>query len=531
MILLLDNYDSFTYNLKQYLLELGEKVQVVRNDVISLDEIESLSPSHIIISPGPGRPEQAGISVNLIKKFSGQIPILGVCLGHQAIAYAFGGEIVSAPKLMHGKTSQIKHSGEGLFLDLPNDFVATRYHSLLVKKDSLPNELEVTATSEDGEIMAIKHKTNLTEGVQFHPESILTLQGKNLLKNFLNYKYSLEKDNLILKESIKNLAEKKDLSSDLATKTMTEIMEGRATPSQLASIITALRLKGETIEEITSLAKVMRAKAIKIKPASHNLIDTCGTGGDGSGTFNISTAAALVVAGAGLKVAKHGNRSMSSRSGSADLLEALGVRIDLSPEKVAQSIDQVGFGFMFAPKLHPAMKYAVGPRKELGIRTVFNLLGPLTNPAGAKFQLMGVYNQNLVEKIAGVLKNLGVERGYVVASDDGLDEVSISAPTLVATIKDDKINVSQFDPRKFGYEYSKLVNIKGGSSEDNAIMIKKILAGFESPQRDVVCLNAGLAISLGKNISIDQGIKLAEESIASGQADRVLQKIIEFTNS
>ncbi|MCP4130695.1 MAG: bifunctional anthranilate synthase component II/anthranilate phosphoribosyltransferase [bacterium] len=531
MILLIDNYDSFTYNLKQYLMELGQKVEVVRNDSVSLADIEKMNPSHIVVSPGPGRPEDAGISVDVIKRFSGKIPILGVCLGHQSIGYAFGGKIVPAKKLMHGKISKINHNDTGVFLGVPKGFEATRYHSLVVDEDSLPPDLEVTSYSDNSEIMGVKHKNYLTEGVQFHPESILTYEGKKILKNFLEYVYDKKADGIIIREALGKVIEGHDLTKDFAVSVMNEIMEGNTTDSQIASFLTALRLKGESVDEITAFAKVMREKSIKIEPESRDLVDTCGTGGDASGTFNISTASAIVTAGAGVTVAKHGNRSISSRSGSADVLEALNVNIDILPEEVTECVNQVGIGFLFAPKLHPAMKYAIGPRREMGIRTVFNILGPLTNPASARFQVVGIYSRDLVEIIAEVLQNLGIERGYVVSSDDGLDEVSLSAPTLIAEIGEKGIVVDTFSPEKIGYTMSSLESIKGGSASENAGIIKAILSGEKGAQRNIVCLNAGFAIAAGTKVSIEEGVALAEDSIDSGKAKGILESLVEFTNS
>ncbi len=531
MILLIDNYDSFTFNLKQYLLELNQKVDVFRNDAITIEEIKKLNPSHIVISPGPGRPENAGISVDVVRSFTGRIPILGVCLGHQAIGYAFGGKIVQAKKLMHGKVSRISHDNKGIFLDIPDHFEATRYHSLAVDRKTLPSVLEVSAESDDGEIMAVRHKIDLTEGIQVHPESVLTREGKKILKNFLEFKYMKKADGILIKEAIKSVITNKNLPEDIAVSVMDEIMEGGATEAQIASFITALRLKGETVEEITAFARVMQEKAVRIKPEARNLLDTCGTGGDESGSFNISTAAAFVAAGAGVKVAKHGNRSVSSKSGSADVLEALNVKIDLSPDDLAQCIDQVGIGFLFAPKLHPAMKYAIGPRREIGVRTVFNILGPLTNPARTKYQVMGVYDPNLVEKLAMVLKKLGVIRGFVVSSDDGLDEVSISAPTTVAYITDRGVDIKKFSPKDAGYAICGKDFILGGSALDNANIIKKVLNKEKGPQRDIVCLNAGFAIAASKDVSIREGVRLAEESIDSGKALKCMERLVEFTNS
>ncbi|PKL37817.1 MAG: bifunctional glutamine amidotransferase/anthranilate phosphoribosyltransferase [Spirochaetae bacterium HGW-Spirochaetae-1] len=531
MILLIDNYDSFTYNLKQYLEELSQKVLVVRNDAISVGDIEKMKPSHIIISPGPGRPEDAGITVEVIRQFSGKIPILGVCLGHQAIGYAFGAKIVSAKYLMHGKIGAIDHGGKGIFRDIPKGFEATRYHSLAIDTNTLPDELEVTAYCNDGEIMGVMHRRHLTEGVQFHPESILTKEGKNLLKNFLDYSYEKKADGILIRDAIARVMDQKDLTRDMAQSVMNEIMEGNSTPAQIASFLTALRLKGETTEEITAFAQVMRDKSIKIKPVSRDLVDTCGTGGDSSGTFNISTAAAIVAASAGVKIAKHGNRSISSKSGSADVLEALNVNIDLGPEEVAHCIDQIGIGFLFAPKLHPAMKYAIGPRREMGIRTVFNILGPLTNPASARFQIMGIYSQKLVEKIAIVLKNLGISRGYVVSSNDGLDEISISDETLIAEIRDGEVKLFTFRPEDAGYARSGINLVKGGDAVENAHIINQIFDGTRGAARDIVCLNAGFAIAAGLGTDVADGIKMAEESIGSGRAREKLIQLKEITNS
>ncbi len=531
MILLIDNYDSFTYNLKQYLEELSQKVTVVRNDAIEVDDIIKINPSHLIISPGPGRPEDAGISIDVIKKYSGKIPILGVCLGHQSIGSAFGADIISAKKLMHGKISKIDHNNTGVFIDIPKGFEATRYHSLAIDRNTLPAELEVTAYCEDGEIMGVKHKQFLTEGVQFHPESILTGQGKNILKNFLEYSYASKADGMLIKNGIQKVIDGEDLNGREAEELMLEVMEGRTTDAQLASFLTALRLKGETVEEVTAFANVMREKAIRIHPDAENLVDTCGTGGDSSGTFNISTAAAIVTAAAGIHVAKHGNRSISSQSGSADVLESLNVNIDLKPEDVKRCIDEIGIGFLFAPKLHPAMKYAIGPRREMGIRTVFNILGPLTNPASASYQVLGVYSKDLVDIIAGVLYNLGIKAGYVVSSEDGLDEISISAPTYIAEIKNGEIKSSVFSPEDIGVNLSNITAIKGGTADENAEIITSIFNAKGGPAQDIVCINAGFAIAAVRGIEPSEGVKMAVDAVKTGKAKIKLQELKDFSNS
>ena len=291
----------------------------------------------------------------------------------------------------------------------------------------------------------------------------------------------------MIQEAVSKLIEKQDLTLKEATAVMNEIMSGLATGSQIAGFLIALRLKGETIDEITACAKVMREKASRIKPKDHkHLIDVVGTGGDKSGTFNISTVAAFVTAGAGIPVAKHGNKSVSSKSGSADVLKALGINIDLEPKKVEQCINEVGIGYMFAPKFHSAMKYAIGPRKELAVRTIFNILGPLTNPAEAPYELMGVFSEELVEPLAEVLGKLGCKHAMVIHGN-GLDEITLEAPTKVAEYKDGHVTTYEIKPTDFGIKLAELKEIQGGSPEDNAKITLDILSGKEKgPKRNIV---------------------------------------------
>lgn len=312
---------------------------------------------------------------------------------------------------------------------------------------------------------------------------------------------------------------------------MEEVMEGKATPSQIASFITALRIKGETVSEVTGAARIMRQKATRINACSSIIVDTCGTGGDGSNTFNISTTTAFVVAAAGITVAKHGNRAVSSGCGSADVLEAIGVNIDVGPEIVEECIQQVGIGFLFAPKLHGAMKYAIGPRREIGIRTIFNMLGPLTNPAGATSQLIGVYDPKLTEMFAGVLRNLGTKHAFIVHGMDGLDEVTIAAETRVSELKDGLITTYNISPEDiFGEMYSG-ESLRGGDASFNARITKDILMGMNGPRRKIVLLNAALAIIAGgKAGTVKEGVAIAEECIDSGAAAKKLGLLIEATN-
>src|SRR3989344_1021237 len=324
----------------------------------------------------------------------------------------------------------------------------------------------------------------------------------------------------MIQEAIQKLIDKQDLTAIEAERVMDEVMSGKATDAQIAGFLVALRIKGETIDEITACAKVMRKKASRIRPSNQDmLVDVVGTGGDRSGTFNISTAAAFVVAGAGVPVAKHGNKGVSSKSGSADVLSALGVKIDLSPAQVEKCISTIGIGYMFAPGFHGAMKYAIGPRRELGIRTIFNILGPLTNPAEAPYELMGVFSESLVEPLAEVLGKLGCKHALVVHGN-GLDEITIEAPTKVAEYKDGHVRIFELKPTDFGMKLASLSEIKGNTPEDNAKIILNILSGKEKgPKRDVVLLNAGAAIyTAGKAKSIQEGIDLARNSIDSGKA-------------
>ena len=335
----------------------------------------------------------------------------------------------------------------------------------------------------------------------------------------------------MIKEAIIKLSKKQDLAYAKAEAVMDEIMSGQATPVQMSAYLTALALKGETIDEITASAAGMRAHCIKLL---HNMdvLEIVGTGGDGSNSFNISTTSSLVIAAGGVPVAKHGNRAASSKSGAADVLEALGVKITLTPERSAEILKKINICFLFAQNYHIAMKYVAPIRKELGIRTVFNILGPLSNPAGANMELMGVYDQSLVEPLAQVMANLGVNRGMVVYGQDSLDEISMCAPTSVCEIRDGKFTSYEITPEQFGYERCEKGALTGGTPAENAEITKAILKGEEKgPKRQAVCLNAGAALYIaGKAVSIEEGVKLAESLIDSGAALKKLEEFVEETN-
>ena len=322
-----------------------------------------------------------------------------------------------------------------------------------------------------------------------------------------------------------------DLRRDEMVDVMNQIMSGEATDAQIGAFLIALRLKGESVDEIAGAAAVMREKATPIATKHDVIVDTCGTGGDHSGTFNISTTAAFVAAGAGLCVAKHGNRAATSQSGSADVLMALGVNIEASPETVSQCLDEVGIGFLFAPALHGAMKYAIGPRRELGVRTIFNALGPLTNPAGARRQVIGVYSAALTETLAGVLATLGAERAYVVHGADGLDEMTLTGPTKVSELKDGAVSTYRVSPGEVGLGQARANALKGGDADSNAAITLSVLKGAEGPARDIVLLNAAAAIVAGGKASdLREGVQVAAEAIDSGRAMAKLEALIEASN-
>ena len=335
-----------------------------------------------------------------------------------------------------------------------------------------------------------------------------------------------------LPAALASIVEYRDLNASDMEAVMRLIMTGQATDAQIGGFLAGIRMKGETVDEIVAAARVMRELATRVEIGGPHLVDTCGTGGDGAGTFNISTASALVAAAAGARVAKHGNRSVSSSSGSADVLEAAGVKLDLSPQQVADCIEQVGVGFLFAPQHHSAMKHAVGPRREMRIRTLFNLLGPLTNPAGAPNQVLGVFNAIWVEPLARVLKRLGSDHVLVVHAEDGLDEISIAAPTRVAELKDDEITVYTISPEDFGLQRTDISTISVDNAAESLALINSVLDNQAGPALDIVKLNAGAAIyAAGLTPSLAGGVDAAADVISDGRAKRTFESLVRVSNS
>ncbi len=536
MILVIDNYDSFTYNLCQYLGEMYPNILVKRNDEITLDEISALQPEAILISPGPGYPDSAGISVDAVRTFSGKIPILGICLGHQSIVQAFGGNIIPAHQLMHGKSSKIRFEEKHpLFRHVPMPFLAGRYHSLIADETTLPDSLRVIALDENGQVMAISHNEHQTYGLQFHPESVLTADGKQILRNFLIIagllKAEPEQKKINLKPYYSKLMQKQNLTMQEAEDCMDMLMSGQATQLQITAVLTALATKGETPDEIAGFAKGMRAKA-SLVPDETDSIDIVGTGGDQCASFNISTTSAFVASAAGAKVAKHGNRSVSSKSGAADVLEALGVKIASKPEQAKKCLETTRLSFLFAQSYHASMRF-VGPvRGQLGVRTVFNILGPLTNPAKADYIILGVYEKSLTEIMARVLQQVGIKRAMVVFGNDVMDEISVSDATTVTEVSGEELKTYEITPEEFGLHRYDKSEIVGGTPAENAQITRGILEGsITGAKRDIVLMNAGAALYIyGIADTLAEGIQKAAEAIDNGSALAKLDEFIKFTN-
>lgn len=525
MTLIIDNYDSFTYNLYQILSEISsEPVRVVRNDKAGVAEIEAMAPDRIVISPGPGTPAEAGVSVDAIRRFAGKLPILGVCLGHQSIGCAFGGKIRQASRIVHGKVEDITLDGKGLFRNLPSPAPFTRYHSLVLDRENVPEELEVTAVSRDGEVMGVRHRKFLVEGIQFHPESVASLHGRRLLKNFLDYRREPFAATAVLGKLIAG----RDLDPAEAEGFMEELTEGNLDKAQIAAFLSCFTMKGATPEELAALASVLRRKK-KTVSCSRLVLDTCGTGGDGLCTFNISSLAAVVASACGAWVAKHGNRGVSSPTGSADFYRSLGVAVELPPEKAAQLLKRTGFTFLFAPLYHGAMKYAAETRKELKVKTVMNLLGPLTNPAEAAYQLIGVFDERYCIPMARAAKILGASRVMVVHGRDGMDEISVTGPTRVVSIDETgTMSDTVLDPTELGVPLFRMEEMRGGSGAENAGIAQKIITGEgHEALREAVLLNAGAALYVsGLAGGIREGLRLARQALSGGKVKEKLAQIL-----
>ncbi|MBR2087478.1 MAG: anthranilate phosphoribosyltransferase, partial [Oscillospiraceae bacterium] len=441
-------------------------------------------------------------------------------------------------QLMHGKTSPIRFEEKHpLFAGVPHPFTAGRYHSLIGDETTLPDCLYVTALDENGQIMGVSHKEHKTYGLQFHPESVLTPDGRRILRNFLviagilSEELPAEEKPVTLQPYYAKLMNREDLTMDEAEACMDVLMGGKANPLQISAVLTALATKGETPDEIAGFAKGMRAKA-SLVPDANDTIDIVGTGGDKACTFNISTTSAFVAAAAGAKVAKHGNRSVSSKSGAADVLEALGVKIATKPEQAKACIDNVGLSFLFAQSYHASMRF-VGPvRGQLGVRTVFNILGPLTNPAKADYIVLGVYCKELTGIMARVLQQVGIKRAMVVFGNDVMDEITVSDATTVTEVNGDELKTYEITPEQFGLKRYTKDETVGGTPTENAAITRGILDGsITGAKRDIVLMNAGAVLyTYGIAQNLAEGIELAAEMIDSGKALEKLNEFVKFTN-
>lgn len=525
MILVIDNYDSFTFNVVQAVqVATTEEIKVIRNDEFKMEEVIKMNPDKLIVSPGPGNPSSAGISKEAIRYFAGKIPVLGICLGHQAIGEAFGATIVGAKFIKHGIVEDIDLDGRGIFRTIGKSCKFTRYHSLVIDESTLPADFEVTARAKDGDIMGIRHKTLPIEGIQFHPESIASDSCQALIKAFLTYR----RDNLNVSAYLNQLIAKQDLTEEQAELFMEYVTDGNMDERQMAAILVAMAAKGVAKSEMIGCAKTLLKKKTEFPLSNSGLAEIVGTGGDGKGSFNISSMSALVAASCGQRIAKHGNRAVSSKSGAADFFENLGINIMAQPDKTAELVRKTNFGFLMAPVYHAAMRFAAPVRKALGIKTIMNILGPLLNPAGAEYEVLGVYSKDLLKDYAQAAKALGAKRVMVVCSRDGYDEISPIVPTDVYQI-DEKGNEYQYviNPESFGISGCDEDELMGGTGADNAKLALDVLNGNgRKTIRCAVGLNAAAILYLcGRARTLKDGYKMALEAMDSGKTLEKLKEI------
>ena len=532
MILLIDNYDSFVFNVAQYLGELtDEEVRTVRNDQLTLAEIRALKPSRIVLSPGPKHPKDSGICLEILKEIT-DIPILGICLGHQAFGLVHGATVKRLEIPLHGKTSvlTVTEPQSILFKGLPQQFSVMRYHSLYVDKDTLPQELIITALSDDGVIMALQHKAKPIHSIQFHPESFFTEYGKNILKNFLVGTQAIQSvqnteekakayANEVFKAALKKLQENQPLG-DSDFKQICEILHSKQYDIvQLGALLVLISEKSLYPESLTAFVRNILAYSTTFADP-RPMIDLCGTGGDGLKTINISTTVAFIVAALGVKVAKHGNRSVTSQSGSTDVLGELGIAMESNLMKQLDSLEKNGLAFFHAPFFHNLVGEVREVRQRLGIRTVFNVLGPLLHPnTKLKYQLVGLYHEPVMRLYAETLQLLGREHALVVRGNDGLDEISICDETKIVEVKGKQILEYTIAPEMFGFKRAFHADIQGGTPTENAEVLRRTLKGEErGAKADIVILNAMFALYTANVVKHPAEAKpLIEEALRSGK--------------
>ncbi|MDR1049835.1 MAG: anthranilate phosphoribosyltransferase [Deltaproteobacteria bacterium] len=558
MLLLIDNYDSFTYNLAQAFQTLGVEPVVVRNDSPGLmSYCDSPDLELVCLSPGPGRPSEAGLCADFLKSLKSRgrdLPVLGVCLGHQVLAGLAGFPVVRAGRVMHGRTSPVEHDGGVLFRGLPPLFQAGRYHSLLaVEPDGAAEPAakplaKVTARTPEGEIMGISFLDDNWHGVQFHPESVLTPDGRDILANFL----ALAAPGASAKASpaaagtagparasapqpvpvetprplpaiFESLGRGEDLDEETALRVFERLMDGELSAAQAGGLLMGLRTKGETAVEVAAAARAVLNRAADVDPGEGPALDVVGTGGDNRFSFNCSTGTALTCAALGHRVLKHGNRSVSSRSGSADVLERLGYKIELTPEELSSRMRRENFVFLYAPQHHPSFRHIMPVRRELGVRTLFNILGPLVNPARPTHRLVGVYQPQLLDLMAGALARLGGVRAAVVHGAGGYDELTPIGPAEARMVEGGRVTSLTLDPADFGFSPCSPEDLAIADPAEGALVLRELLNGRgPAPMRDMLVFNVGLALLLLKGGAVGDRMGEAREAVLSGAAGRTL---------
>lgn len=539
MFLLIDNYDSFTFNLKQAFSMLGVDPVVVRNDNPCLPALAKRSDLEAVcISPGPGHPSEAGLCEAFLQNLPPTVPVLGVCLGHQILGAHAGADIVIGKRIMHGKSSDITHDGRHIFFGLPKPMSVARYHSLLVH-NAPAERIRITARTAEHEVMALEYTDRPWFGVQFHPESVLTPDGLRLLGNFLSIARgeTLETTKLHnasracadcpaipMSHILEALAEKTDLTEEMASTAFNRLMDGELSPAQAGALLLGLRTKGETPLEMSEAVRAVLDRAVPLPRMSGTIMDVVGTGGDRRFSFNCSTATALTLAGLGHKVLKHGNRSVSSNCGSADVLERLGIRLDLPPENVPIQLARENFVFLFAPHYHPSFRHIMPVRREMGVRTLFNLLGPLVNPARPTHGLIGVPDPDILPLLAGTLARLGGTHTAVVCGAGNYDELTPIGPADVILVHDSTQQTLRLDPREYGFEPCTPEDLAVSGPKHAEHVLREILSG-KGPKamRDMLAFNLGLALFMleaGEKDSMALFMEKAVDAVNRGAGRR-----------
>ena len=581
MILLIDNYDSFSYNLYQMLGEMEPDIEVVRNDAITAEEVLQKQPGAIIISPGPGKPSDAGICEEVVKICAGRIPILGVCLGHQAICEAFGAMIVHARELKHGKQSVTRlNRWSLLFKGLPEKIKVARYHSLAVRPDTLPRALRVSAVAEDGEIMAVEHERAPIFGLQFHPESIMTPEGRTILKNFLAIADSFpravkdkvnikevqpfnppvlkreslkapeekaakenkgeaevetrssdkrESQNAVVNEAIVKLVNGEKLSVEMLKAALEETMSGRASQVSIASLLTALSTRGTTLEEMAACAETVGKHVVSLKHP-YEALEISKVGRNRTNIFNISSAVSIILAAAGIKVTGHGSSDMFGGCSEADCLEKLGVNIMLKPEQMSGILEKTNMAFMLDQIYLKPVEHVEAVRKVLPMSTIFNILEPLISPSRPARMLAGVDRGDMRLPVIHFLEMIGVKRVMSVFGQDGMMGISLNAPTDIVELKDGQYTDYIIRPEDFGMERCEAKELEAVSPEENAAVLKAVFSGEKGARRNVIVLNSAAALHLARDISMEEGIRAAEDILDSGRAKDKLEELVRETN-